>query len=126
MKRIVLVVERKPGANGDGQIIHAGELPTVGFGKQVAFEFYKSGGVDADAKVHDTGGVKAVATGPEVSRVLGADAPAARGGVVGGALNQVAPFAGAPSARGTAHDQTERFSGFENGLNHKIIARERC
>ena len=86
-------------------------------------ERIKSGfsGVDADAKVHDTGGVKAVAAGLEVGRVLGADAPTARDGVVGGALHEVAPFAGATSARGAAHDEAERGSGVEDGLNHKLL-----
>ena len=75
-----------------------------------------SGGPNADAVVHDTGGVKAVAASLEVGRVLGADAPSARAGVVGGALHEVTPFAGASSARGAAHDEAERGSGVEDGL----------
>jgi len=86
----------------------------------------KLSGVDADAIVHDTGGVKAMAAGLEVGRVLGADAPTARDGVVGGALHEVAPFTSPPSARDAPHDEAERGSGVENGLGHKIIARERC
>ena len=85
-----------------------------------------SGGPNADAVVHDTGGVKGLAARKQVGYVLGADAPTARAGVVGGALHEVAPFAGATSARGAAHDEAERSSGVEDGLNHKIIARERC
>jgi hypothetical protein len=73
-----------------------------------------SGGPNADAVVHDTGGVKGRAAGLEVGRVLGADAPAAWQGVVGGALHEVAPFAGATSARGAAHDELEGGSGVES------------
>ena len=77
-----------------------------------------SGGPNADAVVHDTGGVKGRAASKQVGRVLGADAPAARAGVLGGALHEVAPFAGATSARGAAHDEAERGSGVEDGLGH--------